>query len=101
MTRQEKIEDLQDKVSKNYIIDYGDLIVACEKEDIDPYEVLSPMEYNACDSCGGLTPSDDLLWLEYLTDEEDKEFLEKAYAENEDYCALCWGCVNRIKRGEE
>lgn len=107
MTRQEKIEELQDKVSKNYIktIDDLKLEISCAEYDgdepIDEYcDVLSPMEWNCCDLCGALYPSDELCWTDYLDPEYDQDLIDNINLRGEDICAICYECVKQLKEGE-
>ena len=108
MTKQEYIERLQDMVSKNYITNIKDLNTQYVNEDgttepIEPYEdVLSPIGWNSCDRCGALHDSElGLMWIDHFPFEEDNEedqhLLKALEQESEDYCALCWECVNELK----
>lgn len=101
MTRQEKIEELQDKVSKNYITDIDELM-GYEPE-IDVFnEVLSPMGWNICDLCGALSPSDEMCWVDYLDHEYDQDFIDTVKLRGEDVCAICCECVKELtKKGEK
>ena len=104
MTRQDKIEVLQDWVSKNYITHAENLKGACrhEKEtsgeDIDWYDdILAPMEWNCCDRCGWLDDSMNLYWIGY--DDYPREELERGMAkEKADYCAICEECVKELMK---
>ena len=103
MTRQEKIEDLQDKVSKNYILYYADLCKECDKgEDIDVFaDVLSPMEWNCCDKCGALYPIEELCWVDYLDPDFDGDLIDILGQESEEYGVLCYECVKELKNDAE
>lgn len=112
MTRQDKIDVLQDWVSKNYITTADSLKEACKHEkatsgeDIDWYEdILSPMEWNCCDRCGDLWESDRLYWEDFDTPDEDVPDsipISKAVElEGGDYCALCSDCVKALKEQGE
>lgn len=100
MTRQEKIEELQDKVSKNYITNIDELMKYEPEIDVIN-EVLSPMEWNICDKCGLLEPSEELCWVDYLDPEYDQDLIDNIMAEDEDYCAICYGCVEKLKKKGE
>ena len=102
MTKEDKIQVLQDWVSKNHIINIKNLELACKDDGIDPYEdVLSPMNYNTCDKCGDLYPSEELCWLDCIDWEDDnpddRATLRGINAEDPDYCALCWECLAKLK----
>lgn len=89
-------EELQDQVSKNYILNISEL----EKyePEIDIFnDVLSPMNWNCCDRCGALGDSGyDFIWIDYLEEEYDSDLL-KALVGEPDYCAICWDCVKELK----
>lgn len=96
MTKQEIIEDLQDKVSKNYITNISELMKY--EPDIDIYDdVLSPIEFNICDECGELYRSNELCWVDYLDPEYDSELIDKLSEKDGSICAICDDCVNKIK----
>ena len=103
MTREEVIEELQDKISKNYICKIDDLTKETKRFDLEPYEdVLSPMGWNCCDRCGELGDSElDLMWVDCFPfeddNEEDQHLLKVLGQEGEDYCAVCWGCVKELR----
>lgn len=104
MTREETIENLQDYVKKNYIVDIEQLereikASGYELEPID--DVLSPIEYNVCDRCGGLVPSCyGLNWVDYLNEnaEDYEDVLKGIETEGEDICAFCDTCFNALAR---
>lgn len=101
MTRQEKIGDLQDKVSKNYITNIEEL--KKYEPEIDVFnDVLSNMEWNMCDRCGDLHDSQDFCWIDdfpFEEDNEDDQAILRALANEEfDYCAVCWKCINELKK---
>ena len=101
MTRQEKIEELQDKVSKNYITNIEELNKYEPEIDVIN-EVLSPMGFNIFDRCGKCGDGElDFLWVDYYPWEEDNEgdmaIIKAMQTEGIDYCALCWDCVNKLK----
>lgn len=106
MTRQDKIEELQDKVSKNYITNIEELNKYEPEIDVIN-EVLSPMGFNICDRCGKCGDSElDFLWVDSFEWDEDNDgdhaVLNGINIEGIDYCALCWGCVNELrKKGAE
>lgn len=102
MTRQDKIEELQDKVSKNYITNIEELNKYEPEIDVIN-EVLSPMGFNICDRCGKCGDSElDFLWVDYYPWEEDNDgdhaVLNGIDIEGVDYCALCWGCVEGLRK---
>ena len=104
MTRQEKIEELQSRVRHNSIGYFDDLNleISCAEYDGDePIEaiddVLIPIEFNICDKCGALYPSEELCWVEYLDPEYDQDLIDKITAGDEDYCALCYECVKQLR----
>ena len=85
MTRQEKIDELQDKISKNYITNIEELNKY--EPEIDVFnEVLSPMGWNICDKCGALYKSDELCWVDYLDPDYDQEL-----------CAICYECAKELR----
>ena len=84
MTRQEKIEDLQDK-AQHYRISKEELDKECEENDIYLYdEVLEPIGFNTCDRCGDYGWSEqDFLWVDYFPwDEENKEDMAKTVVDS-------------------
>ena len=102
MTREDKIEELQDKVSKNYITNIEELNKYEPEIDVIN-EVLSPMGLNICDRCGECGDSElDFLWVDYFPwdeeDKDDKAILKAIEIEGVDYCALCWNCVDELKK---
>lgn len=103
MNRQEKIEELQDQ-AQHYRISKEELGKACEENDIDLHdEVLEPIGFNTCDRCGDYGDSElDFLWVDsydwWEEDEDDKAILKAIEIEGVDYCALCWDCVDELKK---
>ena len=104
MKRQEKIEELIDKVSKQHITNIDDLLSEIGRaeydgdETIEPYaDILSPMEWNSCDLCGALYPSDELCWTDYLDPEYDQDLIDTIKGRGEDLCAVCYECVKELK----
>lgn len=103
MTRQERIELLQDQVQHNRITT-KELDDECEKYDILQHEdVLEPIGFNTCDRCGAYGDSElDFLWwdnYDYWEQSKDDEAIIKAVqSEVADYCALCWDCVSELKK---
>ena len=103
MTREEKIELLQNQIGYGRISS-AELGKECEKNDIDLHdEVLSPIGWNTCERCGECGDSElDFLWVDYFPwDEENKEdmaVIKAMQVEGIDYCALCWDCVNELKK---
>lgn len=109
MTRQDKIDELQDKVSKNYIktIDDLKLEISCAEYDGDEpidevCDVLSPMGWSYCDRCEALGDVEmDFAWVDYMDYEEDKQILDAIAKEGEDYCSVCWKCCKELKKKGE
>lgn len=99
MTKQDKIDDLQDKVSKNYILYYAELCKECDKiGNVDVFnDILSPMEWNCCDKCGALYHIAELCWVDYLDPDFDGELIDILEQEDEEYGALCYECVKKFK----
>lgn len=109
MTREEKIELLQDRVEHNKISNIDDLKleISCAEYDgeevIEPIDdILSPMGFNICDRCGKCGDTEqDFLWVDYFPwdedDEGDKAIIKAMQYEGVDYCALCWNCVKKLK----
>lgn len=103
MTREEKIELLQDQITHGRITS-AELGAECEKSDILLYEeVLEPIGWNTCERCGECGDSElDFLWVDYFPwDEDNKEdqaIIKAIEIEGVDYCALCWNCVSELKK---
>lgn len=107
MTRQDKIDELQDKV-QHYRISKEELGEECEENDIDLYvEVLEPIGFNICDRCGEYGWNEqDFLWVDYYewdeNNESDKAVLNGIEIEDVDYCVLCWDCIDELReKGKE
>lgn len=102
MTRQEKIDLLQDQ-AQHYRISKEELGKECEENDIELYdEVLFPIGFNTCDRCGEYGWGElDFLWVDSFEWDEDnkgdKAIIKAMQNEGIDYCALCWDCVNELK----
>lgn len=102
MTREERIELLQDQIEHNRITS-KELGEQCEKYGIELHEeVLSPMGWNTCDRCGECGDSElDFLWVDCFEWNEDNKadqaVIKAMQIEGVDYCALCWDCVNKLK----
>ena len=100
--KQERIEELQNKVWKRRITEYGELKQECEKYGLDAFDdVLAPMGWNFCDRCEALEDSEvGLAWLDGFdfdeNDEKDKAILDALKKEKIDYCAVCWDCFNEL-----
>lgn len=106
MTREERIELLQDQVQHNRIT-IDELEKECEEYGIIMFdEVLSPIEFNLCDRCGNFGDAyQDFLWVDCFNWDEDnprdQAVIRAMEQEGIDYCALCWGCVNKLaEKGE-
>lgn len=102
MTREEKIELLQDQITHGRITS-AELGAECEKNEILLHEeVLEPIGWNTCERCGECGNSEqDFLWVDYYPWEEDNEgdqaIIKAIEIEGVDYCALCWDCVKELK----
>lgn len=103
MTRQEKIEQLQDWVCKNHIpdLDTLKLEISCAEyegdEPIDEYDdVLSPLEMNSCDRCNDIWESEQLYWDCCDWDYNNKELMKGIKKEGKEYTALCSKCVKEL-----
>lgn len=110
-TRQDIIEDLQNRIWKQRITTLDELKseigrAEYEGETIDEYEdVLHPMEWNTCDRCGRLESSEfGLFWLDGVDWEDgnptDQRILNALNKEHADYCAICYECLNELKKGD-
>ena len=104
MTRQEKIEELQDRVCHNKIgnIDDLKLEISCAEYDGDkPIEeiddVLMPIEFNICDKCGDLYKSDELCWVDYLDPDYDQDLIDAVEAYDQELCAICYECAKELR----
>ena len=102
MTRQEKIDLLQDQ-AQHYRISKEELGKECEENKILLHEeVLEPIGFNTCDRCGEYGWSEqDFLWVDDFPCDEDNKadmaIIKAMQTEGIDYCALCWDCVNELK----
>ena len=102
MTREEKIELLQDQITHGRITS-AEIGTECEKNDILLHEeVLEPIGWNTCERCGECGDSElDFLWVDYFPWDEDNEgdraIIKAIEIEGVDYCALCWDCVSKLK----
>ena len=102
MTRQDKIELLQDQIEHGRISS-AELGAECEKNDILLYEeVLEPIGWNTCDRCGECGDSElDFLWWDnydfWEQSKDDKAIIKAVEVEGADYYALCWNCVKELK----
>lgn len=107
MTRQEKIELLQDQVQHNRI-GKKEFYDKCKEWELDWYDdVLSPIGYNVCDRCEMYGDSElDLFWLDGFDWEEDnpkdQAILKALNEEKIDYCAICYDCLKELEeKGKE
>lgn len=104
-TRQDIIEDLQNRIYKNHITDINELEEAIKQTglDLDLYDdVLAPMGYNTCDRCGDLADTEvGLFWLDGFDWEDgnptDQKILNALNKEQADYSAICYKCLNELK----
>lgn len=104
MNRQEKIEELQSRVRHNSIGYFDDLNleISCAEYDGDePIEaiddVLMPIEFNICDKCGALYPSDELCWVDYLDPDYDQDLIDAVEAYDQELCAICYECAKELR----
>lgn len=103
MTHEEIVGQLQDQVQHNRIT-AEELGAECEKWNIELHEkVLAPIGYNTCDRCGDYGDSElEFLWVDSFEWDEDNDgdraVLNGIGIEGVDYCALCWKCVNELKK---
>ena len=95
MTKEEKKEVIQDWVYRGDVKYVTNLEAICKQYDLEWYDdILSPIEFNCCDRCGRLSPSDELYWVD--CDDNPSEELMRGYdfeGAKVDYCALCDECV--------
>ena len=106
MTKQDKINILQGWVQHSHLTHLKNLELACKDDHIDAYEdVLFPMGWNTCDRCGALGDSElDFCWVDgfdWQDDNEDDQAILRAIGEEENrdnYCAICWECINELKK---
>ena len=105
--RKEFIEELQNQVQHNRIT-AEKLGTECELRGIELHEeILAPIGYNTCDRCGEYGDSElDFLCVDSFewdeSDNGDHAVLNGIDIEGIDYCVLCWGCVNELrKKGRE
>ena len=102
MTREERIELLQDQIEHGRISS-AELGAECEKNEILLHEeVLFPIGWNTCDRCGECGDSEqDFLWVDSFPWDEDSEgdkaIIKAIEIEGVDYCALCWDCISKLK----
>ena len=105
ITKQDIIEDLQFRIRHNRISKLKQLNKRCEEENLDAYEdVLEKMEWNSCERCGELYPSDKLYWEGYDWGYENEDLIKGMKEEKKSYCALCPECVKKLiekGRGDE
>ena len=99
----ELVDELEDKVRKNYITNIDELIVECQKINkqvgydlVDEGSFLQGIEWNCCDLCGALYPSDELCWTDYLDPEYDQALMDAIELRGEDVCAICYECVKEM-----
>lgn len=103
MTREEKIELLQDQIEHGRISS-AELGAECDKNEIELHEeVLEPIGWNTCDRCGECGDSEqDFLWVDCFPWDEDNDgdqaIIRAMQIEGVDYCALCWDCVSELKK---
>lgn len=108
MSRQQDIEDLQNRVRKGEFQNDGDLVAECIGIGAHIYDdILSPIGYNYCDRCGALHHSDvGLLWLDDFPWEDDnlddQMVLVGLAEEDADYCVVCYDCLAELReRGRQ
>lgn len=102
LTKQQKIELLQDQVRHNRI-EKNELENKCKEWELDLWEnIFFPIGYNTCDRCRDYGDSRyDFCWIDSvdwdIDNLEDKAIMEAIYRENVDYCAVCWHCLNELR----
>lgn len=104
MSKQERIELIQEWVEKNHITNLKELEQECKKYGLDWYDdICSGIEYNCCDRCGELYPSERLYWEDYdFCKDDNPELYFGIENEGKEYCSLCSECVKTlIEKGEE
>ena len=103
MTREEKIGLLQDQVEHNRI-DKQELYDKCKEWNLEWFDdVLSPIGYNVCDRCGEYGDSElGFLWVDGFCWEDensrDTAILKAITEEGQDYCAVCWDCLDELAK---
>jgi len=102
-TRQDIIEDLQNRIWKQRITTLDDLKLEISRAEYE--DVLFPMGWNTCDRCGGLEDSEvGLFWLDGFDWEDgnptDQKILNALNKEHADYCTICYECLKELKKGE-
>jgi len=55
---------------------------------------LADYELNICDKCGDVDSTYDLIWTDYLEEEETETLKEEIF----DYTAVCLECFNGFKK---
>lgn len=96
-------DSIQDQVEHNRIT-IDELHEECEKHGFDLHEdILAPIGYNTCDRCGDYGDVElDFLWVDSFAWDEnndgDHAVLNGIDIEGGDYCALCWGCVEELRK---
>lgn len=103
MSKQERIELIQDWVEHNHITTADELEKECKKYGLDWFDdILSPLEWNSCDRCGALWESEQLYW-EYCDWAEESEELQRGLKlDGGEYTALCENCVRELcEKGEK
>ena len=109
MTEQEQkdlllVDELVDKIKHNRITNINELIDECERlkkqvgYDLVDENLLSDMEWNYCDLCGALYPSDELCWTDYLEEEYDHDLIEAINLRGTDITTICYECVKELKK---
>ena len=103
MTRQDIIEELQNRIWKRRITTIDDLKleISCAEYDgdeiIDAYDdILSPLEMNTCDRCGDIWESERLFWECGDWDQDNEDLIKGIDIEGKDYTALCGKCVKEL-----
>lgn len=96
--KQDIIEKIQGDVEHNRIATDKELKAECEKHGLDWFDdILSPLEWNCCDRCGTLYPSEALFWESADWGYENKALVRGIQAEKVEYMALCEECVKELK----
>lgn len=102
MTREDTIEKIREEVLNEQVTNVEQLNKVIEESghDLDwSDDILSGMDWNCCDRCGALEDCQlGLYWVDCADDEYDSELLKGMEKEGRDYCAICYDCVDELKK---
>lgn len=111
MTRQEKIDQLRDWVEHQHITNIDQLKneISCAEYDgnetIEEFDdIIHPLGMNICDRCGDIYDSETgFFWIDGVEDWDDEDPNDRAILkaladEGKDYCAICFECLNELKK---